>query len=407
MDIEVFSKMGTGFPSDFEVVERKGRGHPDTLADRLAERLSVAYSKFTKDKFGTILRHQFDKLSLMGGRTDVNFNYGKIVSPVRLLLNGRVTREIGNEKINFRDLLFDECETFLNAELKNFDFNSNCRVVFETSFNSTRGLVDNQGKNAINYRFKPRNISDLPESHMPLANDTAVGCAFAPLSSVEKFVIEIEKHLSGSTIKEKYPWLGSDIKVMAYRIRNDVKLTLAIPQISTLVTSATEYVNNSKTVYELIYHIAEKYKPLNISISINPSDDMSKEILYLRHTGSSIESGDEGVVGRGNRIDGIISSCRPYSIEGLNGKNPAYHAGKIYSAAAWDIANSIWEKLGIASEVFIISQIDRPLIDPWKIIINCTANEISNKKIKEITLGIISDTNNITSNILEGKYPFC
>ena len=27
-----------------EVVERKGLGHPDTLADALAERMSVAYS---------------------------------------------------------------------------------------------------------------------------------------------------------------------------------------------------------------------------------------------------------------------------------------------------------------------------------------------------------------------------
>jgi S-adenosylmethionine synthetase len=32
-------------------VERKGIGHPDTLADGLAERLSFVYSKYTKEKF--------------------------------------------------------------------------------------------------------------------------------------------------------------------------------------------------------------------------------------------------------------------------------------------------------------------------------------------------------------------
>jgi S-adenosylmethionine synthetase len=29
-----------------EIVERKGLGHPGTLADALAERLSVAYSRY-------------------------------------------------------------------------------------------------------------------------------------------------------------------------------------------------------------------------------------------------------------------------------------------------------------------------------------------------------------------------
>ena len=47
---------------DFEITERKGRGHPDTLSDHLAELLSRTYSKFTLEKYGVVLRHQFDKL---------------------------------------------------------------------------------------------------------------------------------------------------------------------------------------------------------------------------------------------------------------------------------------------------------------------------------------------------------
>jgi S-adenosylmethionine synthetase len=63
MILKTYNKFTKLDDLDFEVVERKGRCHPDTLADRLAELLSVTYSKFTKEKYGVVLRHQFDKLS--------------------------------------------------------------------------------------------------------------------------------------------------------------------------------------------------------------------------------------------------------------------------------------------------------------------------------------------------------
>ena len=53
--------------NDFEIVERKGIGHPDTLSDALAEELSRVYSNYTLSKFGVILHHNFDKVGLCGG----------------------------------------------------------------------------------------------------------------------------------------------------------------------------------------------------------------------------------------------------------------------------------------------------------------------------------------------------
>jgi len=50
-----------------EVVERKGLGPPDTLADALAERMSVAYSRYCLQNFVAVLHHNLDKLYLRGG----------------------------------------------------------------------------------------------------------------------------------------------------------------------------------------------------------------------------------------------------------------------------------------------------------------------------------------------------
>jgi hypothetical protein len=48
---------GVVSPGDIAIVERKGWGHPDTLADHLAERLSRAYSRYTLERFGAVLHH--------------------------------------------------------------------------------------------------------------------------------------------------------------------------------------------------------------------------------------------------------------------------------------------------------------------------------------------------------------
>src|SRR3990172_10078455 len=45
--------------SAIEIVERKGLGHPDTLSDRAAEELSIAFSKYYLKKFGRETTHKW------------------------------------------------------------------------------------------------------------------------------------------------------------------------------------------------------------------------------------------------------------------------------------------------------------------------------------------------------------
>lgn len=391
--------------SDFEIVERKGRCHPDTLSDRLAELLSRTYSKYTFEKYGVILRHQFDKLSLMGGKCDVRFGGGNFRSPVRLLINGRATSKFAGETVDFRDLIINTASSFLEKELRNFNFLTDCRVMWENTSNSTRGMIDNENKGdtAIHNRFHPRSIKDLPEATDPISNDTAVGCAWAPLTPLEKLVLEIEQTLTSDETWSLYPWMGSDCKIMASRSKKNVDITISIPQVSTYVNSVDEYKNNCKIIMSLVNKITEKYPFIDPKITLNPGDYTDKEMLYLRLTGSCIESGDEGQVSRGNRLGGIISSRRPFSIEGLSGKNPSYHAGKIYSVASLDIASRIWEDQGIPCEVYIASQIDRPLNDPWVVTIN-SVEKIDIEKAEKVVRDVLSNLIEITNKLVDGKY---
>lgn len=391
---------------DFEIVERKGRGHPDTLSDRLAELLSQTYSEFTLHKFGAILRHQFDKLSLMGGKCDVRFGGGEFRSPIRLLINGRATSRFGKETFAVKELLVRTAATFLEQELRSFKFTENCILMWEVASNPTRGMIDetNQGSSPIHYRFQPRSLDDLPEATKPISDDTAVGCAWAPFTPVESMVLEIERSLTSNEALEKYPWLGTDCKIMAYRSKMEVNLTVSIPMVSSHIRSAEQYVEYCNQTLSLIRLITDRYGFSEVAITLNPGDNTDNEMLYMRLTGSCIESGDEGQVSRGNRIGGIISSRRPFSIEGLSGKNPSYHAGKLYSAAAWEIAKRLWNEQGVPSEVFIVSQIDRPIDDPWAVVINSNG-AIDRVEAERVAQEVIVNMRHITKGFLERKYP--
>ena len=406
MEINIVNEFKSPAENDFEIVERKGRGHPDTLSDRLAELLSKTYSKYTKRKYGVILRHQFDKLSLMGGKCDVRFGGGSFRSPIRLLINGRATPSVGDEIVEFRDLLINTAEEFLEKELRNFVFLKDCRVMWENTSNSTRGMIDggHGGNSAIHHRFHPRSLKDLPESSNPIANDTAVGCAWAPYTPLEMLVLDVEQTLTSDETRSKYPWMGSDCKIMAYRMNSSVNLTVSIPQLSSAVNSSQEYKKNCEIILSIIHEIIGKSIFSGVQITLNPGDNTDKEMLYLRYTGSCIESGDEGQVSRGNRLGGVISSQRPFSIEGLSGKNPLYHAGKVYSAAAWDIANKIWQQQQVPCEVYIASQIDRPLNDPWVVVINSTS-DLDMVSARALTHETLSHLSGVTDGLLEGKYP--
>ncbi|MDR3548564.1 MAG: methionine adenosyltransferase [Candidatus Pacebacteria bacterium] len=406
MKINIISDFQNLADSQFEIVERKGRGHPDTLADRMAELFSRTYSQYTKSKYGAILRHQFDKLSLMGGKCDVCFGGGNFRSPVRLLINGRATPKIGYENIAFRDLLFTTAADFLEKELRNFDFLTDCRVMWESTSNPTRGMIDNKfrGTSAIHYRFRPRTLKDLPEVTKPISNDTAVGCAWAPFTPLEQLVLDLEQHLTSDQTWALYPWMGADCKVMASRIGANIELTVNIPQLSTLVGSSSEYWHNSEIILSLINNIVGKAPFSKVRVALNTGDKTDNEMVYLLYTGSCIESGDEGQVSRGNRLGGVISSRRPFSIEGLSGKNPSYHAGKIYSVVAWDIANAIWMQHKAPCEVYIASQIDRPMDDPWVIVIN-TASEIDAGCAEKITGDVLNNLSQVTAKLLNGEYP--
>jgi S-adenosylmethionine synthetase len=76
--------------------------------------------------------------------------------------------------------------------------------------------------------------------------------------------------------------------------------------------------------------------------------------------------GDDGQVGRGNRVNCLITPARPMSLEAAAGKNPVGHIGKIYNLLAREVAQMLCAALPELREaqVYLLGTIGAPLEVP-------------------------------------------
>lgn len=334
-----------------EIVERKGLGHPDTICDALAEEFSKALCRYYVDRCGSVLHHNLDKALLFGGAARPSWRGGEVLQPIEIFLAGRATDAFRGVQIPVAELAEGACRRWLAKHFHALDQQRQVRIRCLTRPGST-DLVELFHRQQANGVF--------------LANDTSCGVGFAPLSELERVVLEVETGLNSPEMKQAHPEIGEDIKVLAVRQDEFISLTLAIACVDRFVASADDYLDLKGCWGELIRSLAHRHTSREIMVDINTADDRDSGQFYLTVTGTSAEAGDDGQVGRGNRVNGLITPMRPMTMEASAGKNPITHVGKLYNVAARNIAQAVVRELpGVAAvECNLVSQIGRPIHEP-------------------------------------------
>lgn len=397
----------TGVPEggSHTLVERKGFGHPDTLADHLAEELSRAYSRWTLAHCGAVLHHNFDKLALLGGATEVRYGGGRVLDPVRVLVNGRATRRCGGHVVPVDDLIIETTRAFFGARLP--ELAGHVVIELNVTSNSSPGAVLAADVNPPERAawFAPTSVDELRERRRLIANDTSLGTGWAPDNDVEVFARSLVDRLSSpSEFTASRPWCGSDVKLMVLADAERLDAVLCVPQKSSHVPNRAVYLANCEAVLEECYHRAGSALPeLKASFRLNARDIVDRDELYLTYTGSSIESGDEGVVGRGNRVNGLITPLRPMNLEGANGKNPVYHVGKLYNVAARRIAQLLHERFGGYAEVHLVSATGQLLARPWQTLIRLSRPDVDHEEVRAVLHGVLSRFPELTRQVISGE----
>lgn len=397
--------------TEFEIVERKGIGHPDTLCDTIAEKVSQAYSQYCLDRYGIILRHMVDKIALSGGSSKVKFGGGEMQKPIRLYLNCRFTRSWQKETIPYLKIVKETVYNHLKEVLPLLDLDKWLIIVDNTHFAPGPGVVyeaDGTTQNERQFFFEiPQKEFAVFHDNSLRSNDTSTAVAYSPLSETEKIVMLIETTLNGKDFKNLHPYVGTDIKVMARRMKRRIDITVCIPFIASYTPNKEFYFEKLRLLRETIEQLVmSNFRQFNVTVSLNTRDNPSNSDYYITLTGSAIESGDEGVVGRGNRYNGVIPFTRRMSMEACCGKNPVYHVGKLYTAICSLISNEIHDVLGLETYVYLTSQMGRSLSDPWSACVEVCGREITSEHRQIIEAIIDRNLDNIgetTQKIVKGE----
>jgi len=330
-----------------ELVERKGIGHPDSIADGLSESVSRALCKMYLERYDRVLHHNTDETQIVGGQSAPRFGGGDVLEPVYILLVGRATTEVNGQRLPYRSVAVKSAYEYLKNHFPNIDLETDVMVDCRIG----KGSVD---------------LTAVYESKKHLSNDTSFGVGYAPYSQTERVVLETEKFINGA-MKRRLKESGEDVKVMAARMGDTINLTVACAMVDRYIPDKSHYVSTIEEMGKRIADHACKFTDLNVKVDVNTADDYKRGVFYLTVTGLSMENGDDGSVGRGNRANGLITPFRPMSMEASAGKNPITHVGKLYNILsrfiADDIANAAGSEL-LEVEVRILSQIGKPIDDP-------------------------------------------
>jgi S-adenosylmethionine synthetase len=326
-----------------EIVERKGIGHPDSLCDGIAERISVEYSRWCQENLGVLLHHNFDKVQLVAGEVEVDYGGGYMLKPIRIQIAGRGTPTFEGRKVPMDDIAIEAAKQHVRETMRYLDPDRHM-------------VIDSYaGRGADELQYVVDHVT---------ANDTSFGVSHWPRSGLEHAVYETAQYINYTLIDE-FP-VGEDVKVMGMRRNGELTLTVALPFIATRMGDATEYQEVKRAAEAAIQEYASHLDHRNVTVMVNTADDVANDAVYLTLTGTSAEMGDDGEVGRGNRVNGVIAPFRSTSLEAACGKNPISHVGKVYNVLALLAAQDIVERVPTvqSTTVYVLSQIGAPLDQP-------------------------------------------
>jgi S-adenosylmethionine synthetase len=351
-------------------------------------------------RFGAVLHHNIDKGLLVAGQVEKGFGGGHVVKPMELIVGDRATFSLGKTKVPVVEIARQTVKAWLKENLPHVDPEKHLktRVVLRP------GSVE---------------LSDIFERRGRLkgANDTSAACGYAPSTATEDAVLSIEKFINSPAFKLRFPETGEDVKVMGVRRGSELDLTVACPLMAGLIGSEAAYFRKKKEVREALVKSLAGFPFSKITLNLNSLDAKGRGVkgVYLSLLGTSAEDADSGQVGRGNRVNGVISLMRPMGTEAAAGKNPVTHVGKIYSVLAHRMALEIYQRVDGLKEVsvWLVSEIGAPIDEPRQVFVQVIAGGRKagradiEKNVSVIADEFLSGIGPFTEELARGEHPVC
>ncbi|MGD8506329.1 MAG: methionine adenosyltransferase [Candidatus Bathyarchaeota archaeon] len=383
-----------------EIVERKGLGHPDYICDSIMDRISIELSQEYLKKAGAIMHHNVDKSLLAAGEAETRFSGGTIRKPMLLVIGDRATFQVKDIEIPVEKIAIQTAKEWFEEKLR-VDPEKHVRFQVELKPGHPE-LVD---------------IFARKEGRLLGANDTSAAVGYAPMTRTERIVFETEQYVNSPEFTKRFPESGEDVKVMGLRKNNSLRLTISMAFVDRFVKDEEDYFRKKAEIYDDVSKFVEEHTDFdNTKVLLNTLDVKGRGIngVYLTVLGTSAESGDSGQVGRGNRVNGIISLNRPVCSEAAAGKNPVSHVGKIYNSLTHHIADRVHKQVPAIEEVYmwLLSQIgksiDQPAIAAAQVVMkqNNSFNSVK-REIEEVVDAELENIDKFCNDLAQGRISIC
>ena len=227
----------------------------------------------------------------------------------------------------------------------------------------------------------------MPDAGIAVANDTSFGAGHAPYSRLEQTVLDVSSLVRSCDFRLAFPAAGDDLKVMGRRIDGQIGMTIALAFVDREVKNLDDYFAQKAAMETWL----AQQLGLECSIRINTldaQDAKDEDGIYLTVTGTSAEHADDGQVGRGNRVNGLITPSRTMSLEAAAGKNPVSHVGKLYNVLSLEMARALTRQVSDLREVSVqlLSAIGQPVNRPQLAALECCLNDGSSIPFNERSL---------------------
>jgi S-adenosylmethionine synthetase len=353
-----------------EVVERKGVGHPDTLADSIAELASIRYSEYCLREFGAILHHNLDKVAVLGGRARFGDTDGTYDRPVRVVFGGRISTSFAGRTIPVRQILETAAAEQLRSALPGFE-HITWRAQHETTDSSK-----------FERWFAPRSFEDLPERSTAFSNDTAFLVGSAPRTTAETVALLTEAWF------RRQPWAGSDIKALVIRDGHALNVTVCVPAVAGYLASSAEFEDAVNDAAQELTAQLLKRVPGPVTVVCNTRNSRTGPLSgqYFTVSGSAIDYGEDGLVGRGNARSGLITPGQQAGNEALFGKNAAYHVGKVGGWLVDEASRTLADKSGGPCRIAVMWRNGSPYPEPASLDITAAHPDPANAEVVHVAL---------------------
>jgi S-adenosylmethionine synthetase len=357
----------------------------------------VGLSRAYLDKFGTIMHHNTDKSLLVAGNVECRFGGGVVNDPMLLIFGDRATFEVNGESIPVEEIAIQTAKDWLRENLRFVDPDEHMRYQVELKPGS-QGLTD---------IFKRKEC-------MMGANDTSAAVGYAPMTRTENMVFDTERYVNSGDFKKRFPEAGEDVKVMGFRNGANLDLTVAMAFVDRFVDSEKDYMRKKADIQADVQEFANGkgvFEKVNVHVNTLDVEGRGVDGVFLTVLGTCADGADSGQVGRGNKVNGVISLNRPIGTEAAAGKNPVSHVGKIYNALSHQIARSVCEEVPEVEEAYIWllsnigKPIDQPAIAAAQVVMNDGASLDSKVqgRITEVIDGELAEIEDFCKKLIYGK----